>query len=101
LTDGGADPARSSAHESQEPHDAAVRGLVRGRPGGAGQEQITTLLDVVVTDAGQSWYERPGIPHLVSRNASSTKPAKLLVWLLLDKGQPLLEPLPVSANTTP
>lgn len=44
--------------------------------------------------AGQSWYETPGIGHLVSRNASSTQPAKLLVWILNDSDKPLLTPLP-------
>ncbi len=44
--------------------------------------------------AGQSWYETHGIGHLVSRNASSTQPAKLLVWILNDSDKPLLTPLP-------
>src|SRR5438046_2576362 len=30
---------------------------------------------------GQSWYESPKKPHVVSRNASVTEPAKLLVLL--------------------
>jgi quercetin dioxygenase-like cupin family protein len=38
--------------------------------------------------AGESWYETPHIKHLVSKNASATKPAKLLVWLVVgDKEQ--------------
>ena len=44
--------------------------------------------------AGQSWYEPPRVPHLVSRNASTTKPAKLLAWLLMDEGGQVKEPLP-------
>lgn len=44
--------------------------------------------------AGESWYETPRIDHLVSRNASDTKPAKLLVWILTDPHVPLLTPLP-------
>jgi quercetin dioxygenase-like cupin family protein len=43
--------------------------------------------------AGQSWYEAPRIDHLVSRNASPTRPATLLVWLLDDAGAPVLTPL--------
>ena len=43
--------------------------------------------------AGQSWYEPPRVPHLVSKNASSTRPAKLLAWLVLDEGAPTKEPL--------
>ena len=47
----------------------------------------------VTYQAGQSWYEAPNTPHLVSRNASNEKPAKLLVWMLLDEGAPVLTPL--------
>ena len=42
-------------------------------------------------EAGQGWYERPGQVHRVSRNASDTKPAKLLVVFLTEKGKPALE----------
>jgi len=44
--------------------------------------------------AGGSWYEPPLTPHRVSRNASATKPAKLLAVLVLDEGAPIKEPLP-------
>ena len=44
--------------------------------------------------AGQSWYKPPLVPHLVSKNASATKPAKLLAWLLMDEGGQVKEPLP-------
>ncbi|MFS2126119.1 cupin domain-containing protein [Pseudomonas sp. Pseusp97] len=47
----------------------------------------------VTYQAGQSWYEAPNTPHLVSRNASNEKPAKLLVWMLLDEKAPVLTPL--------
>ncbi|WP_050478118.1 cupin domain-containing protein [Herbaspirillum rhizosphaerae] len=47
----------------------------------------------VTYKAGESWYEAPNTPHLVSRNASSTKPAKLLVWSLVQDGQQLTVPL--------
>ena len=43
---------------------------------------------------GQSWYEPPLVPHLVSKNASTKRPAKLLAWLLLDEGGQAKEPLP-------
>ncbi|HEX2011172.1 MAG TPA: cupin domain-containing protein [Roseateles sp.] len=48
----------------------------------------------VTYKAGQSWYEAPRRPHLVSRNASADKPAKLLAWLILDEGAPVKEALP-------
>jgi quercetin dioxygenase-like cupin family protein len=39
---------------------------------------------------GQSYYEDPADIHTVSRNASSTKPAKFLVFLIKEKGAPSL-----------
>jgi quercetin dioxygenase-like cupin family protein len=42
---------------------------------------------------GQSWYELPKKPHMVSRNASVTEPAKLLVLLLSQKGEALKVPV--------
>ncbi len=42
---------------------------------------------------GEYWYEAPGTVHSVSRNASQTRPAKLLVWSLVDEGKPVTEPL--------
>ncbi len=33
---------------------------------------------------GEAWFERPGSHHLVSVNASSTKPARLLAVVIVD-----------------
>jgi quercetin dioxygenase-like cupin family protein len=41
---------------------------------------------------GQTFYEGPGDVHVVSRNASSTKPARFLVLLLKDRAAPVLVP---------
>ena len=41
---------------------------------------------------GQSFYEGPNDIHIVSRNESSTKPAKFLVFLINKKGSPLVIP---------
>jgi len=41
---------------------------------------------------GQSFYEDPNDIHIVSRNASSTKPANFLVFLINKKGAPLVIP---------
>ena len=41
---------------------------------------------------GQMFLETPGELHAVSRNASSTQPARLLAILLAPKGQPLTTP---------
>ncbi|WP_411877897.1 cupin domain-containing protein [Polaromonas sp. YR568] len=48
----------------------------------------------VTYKAGESWYEPPRAAHLVSRNASGTRPAKLLAWLLMDEGGQIKQPLP-------
>jgi quercetin dioxygenase-like cupin family protein len=42
---------------------------------------------------GQSWYEPPKKPHLVSKNASATEPAKLLVFLLSQEGEATKMPI--------
>ncbi len=41
---------------------------------------------------GQTFYEGPNDIHVVGRNASSTKPAKFLVFLVKNKGAPVLVP---------
>ncbi len=46
---------------------------------------------------GDVWYEAPRHLHRVSRNASATEPAKLLAFLILEKGQPLFEKVEVPA----
>src|SRR6266849_8641668 len=47
----------------------------------------------VTLTAGQTFYEGPDDIHVVGRSASSTKPAKLLVPLLQNKGAPALVPV--------
>ncbi|AYF85717.1 cupin domain-containing protein [Pseudomonas sp. JS3066] len=44
--------------------------------------------------AGESWYEPAGSVHLQSRNASDSKPAKLVVWMLKTEQEAVLEPYP-------
>jgi quercetin dioxygenase-like cupin family protein len=48
----------------------------------------------VTLTAGQTFYEGPDDIHVVGRSASSTKPAKLLVLLVKNKGAPVLVPVP-------
>ena len=50
-----------------------------------GGEQVTLT-------PGQTFYEGPDDVHVVGRNASSTEPAKFLVFLIKDKGAPALVP---------
>ena len=41
---------------------------------------------------GQTFYEGPSDVHVVGRNASQAKPAKFVVFLIKDKGAPVLVP---------
>ncbi|MNF85361.1 Cupin domain protein [compost metagenome] len=43
--------------------------------------------------AGEYWYEPAGSEHLVSKNASATQPAKLLVFMVLSPDEKVLVPL--------
>ncbi len=47
----------------------------------------------VTLTPGQSFYEGPEDVHVVGRNASNTKPAKLLAVLVKDRGAPILVPV--------
>jgi quercetin dioxygenase-like cupin family protein len=78
---GGADPIhRHNAHGFIYVLEGSVVMQVKGG------KQVTLK-------AGQTFYEGPDDVHLVGRNASSTRPAKLLAVLLKDKGTPALVPV--------
>lgn len=47
----------------------------------------------VTYKAGEYWYEPAGSEHLVSKNASTTEPAKLLVFMVLNPDEKVLIPL--------
>ena len=47
----------------------------------------------VTLGPGQTFYEGPDDVHTVGRNASRTKPAKFLVFLLKDQNKPVLIPV--------
>jgi quercetin dioxygenase-like cupin family protein len=51
-----------------------------------GGEQVTLA-------SGQTFYEGPDDVHVVDRNASTTQPAKFLVFLIKSKGAPALVPV--------
>ena len=79
---GGADPIhRHNAHAFVYVMEGSIVMQVKG-----GKEVTMT--------PGQTFYEGPDDVHLVGRNASSTKPAKFLVFLVKDKGAPVLVPVP-------
>jgi len=47
----------------------------------------------VTLTPGQSFYEGPSDVHVVGRNASQTNPAKFVVFLVKDKGAPVVVPV--------
>ena len=47
----------------------------------------------VTLTPGQTFYEGPDDIHVVDRNASTTKPAKFVVFMIKDKGAPALVPV--------
>ena len=54
------------------------------------QGQIRSQVEgepVKVFKPGESWYEMPGAHHLVSENASKTRPAKLLAVFVVNEGE--------------
>lgn len=51
-----------------------------------GQKEVTLK-------RGQTFYEGPDDIHIVGRNASKTKPARMLVLLIKRKGAPILVPV--------
>jgi quercetin dioxygenase-like cupin family protein len=77
---GGSDPIhRHNAHGFLYVLEGSVVMQVKG-----GKEVTLT--------PGQTFYEGPGDVHVVGRNASTTRPAKMLVILVKDKGAPILVP---------
>jgi len=55
-------------------------------------EQVKGGKPVTLT-AGQTFYEGPEDIHTVGRNASNTRPAKILAILVKNKGAPVLVPV--------
>ena len=47
----------------------------------------------VTLSPGQTFYEGPNDVHIVGRNASNTRPAKMVVFLVKNQGAPILEPV--------
>lgn len=77
---GAVDPVhRHDAHAIVYVLDGTIIMGVRGKP-----EQTIK--------AGETFYEGPNDIHTVGRNASQSKPAKFVVFLLKDKEKPLLIP---------
>lgn len=77
---GGADPVhRHNAHGFVYVLEGSIVMQVKGK-------------DPVTLQPGETFYEGPDDIHVVGRNASSSKPARFLVFLVKDKGAPILVP---------
>ena len=77
---GSSDPIhRHNAHAFVYVLEGSIVMQVRG-----GKETILT--------PGQTFYEGPEDVHVIGRNASQTKPAKFVVFLVKDKGAPVVIP---------
>jgi quercetin dioxygenase-like cupin family protein len=77
---GGADPVhRHDANAFAYVLEGSVVMGVKGQP-------------EVTLEPGQVFYEGPSDIHTVGRNASSTKPAKFVVFLVKEKGAPVMLP---------
>ena len=61
-----------------------LEGTVIAKITGQGEEKPYTV--------GQMFYEQPGATHEVSRNASTTEPARLLAMIFAPKGATLTTP---------
>ena len=78
---GGSDPIhRHNAHAFLYVLEGSVVMQVKGG------KQVTLT-------PGQTFYEDSNDVHIVGRNASKTQPAKFLVFLVKDKGAPVLVPV--------
>ncbi|WP_224371672.1 hypothetical protein [Hyalangium versicolor] len=55
-------------------------------------DQVKGGKEITLTP-GQTFYEGPSDIHVVGRNASKTKSAKFIVFLVKDKGAPVLVPV--------
>ncbi len=77
---GGSDPIhRHNAHAFIYVLEGSIVMQLRG------QKEVTLT-------PGQTFYEGPDDVHVVGRNASQTKPAKFVVFLVKNKGAPVLVP---------
>jgi quercetin dioxygenase-like cupin family protein len=82
---GGSLPHRHDAYVIVYVLEGSVQMRIRGR-------------ELVTLHAGQTFLERPEDVHEVSRNASTTAPAKFLVVALKASDKPLSRPVPPAAE---
>jgi quercetin dioxygenase-like cupin family protein len=80
LAGGASLPHRHDAQLFVYVLDGAVRMQIQGSP-------------PVTLGTGKTFYEGPDDIHTVSANASRTKPARILVFMIKDKGAPASSPV--------
>jgi quercetin dioxygenase-like cupin family protein len=85
-------PGEASSPHS---HPCAVIGYVVE---GSLRTQVAGAPEVIYK-AGETFYEAPNGIHLVSANASSTEPAKLLAYLICDRDAPLSVDVPENIHS--
>jgi quercetin dioxygenase-like cupin family protein len=79
--------------EASGPHHHAASGfLIAYVLSGAVVSEVEGQGPARTYKAGESWTEGPGAHHLVSRNASRTEPAALLVVFIAPPGAALTTP---------
>lgn len=79
--------------ESSEPHRHPFPVMVYVLEG-AIRSQVEGQTEARIYRAGESFYEAPGVTHLVSANASATEPARFLAIFTCDHEAELSAALP-------
>jgi quercetin dioxygenase-like cupin family protein len=88
LPGGASLPHRHDAHVFVYVLEGSVRMQVDGQP-------------AVTLTAGQTFYENPTDVHRVSANASTTQPAKILVFMVKDKDKPATKAVATKSAQSP
>jgi quercetin dioxygenase-like cupin family protein len=88
LPGGASLPHRHDAHVFVYVLEGSVKMQVDGQP-------------AVTLNAGQTFYENPTDVHRVSANASTTQPAKILVFMVKDKDKPATTPVAAKSAQSP
>ncbi len=83
--------------EASSPHSHPC-GVIGYVIEGAIRTQVNSEPETIYS-AGQGFYEAPNSVHLVSANASSTRPAKLVAYLICDHDAPLSVDVSESAHS--
>ena len=81
------EPGAASGSHHHAPHGFLIAYVLKGRI----RSQVEGEPEKVY-GPGESWTEGPGAHHVVSRNASDTEPAEMLVVFVAPPDEPLTTP---------